>query len=169
MHIREATPSDCDAVRHVHAESITGLGVEEYSQEQVDAWATGCESADYSSAIESESLDYVVAEDDRGVVGFGSVKYESSERYEATVDAEITAVYVLPEMAREGVGSGLYAELERRARERGVRALGLSASKNAVPFYEAQGYERVREFAHEFSSHDDTGVEGIVVKMKKEL
>ncbi|WP_435155471.1 GNAT family N-acetyltransferase [Haladaptatus sp. DFWS20] len=169
MRIREAMPADSDAVRRVHAESITVLGRDGYSREQVNAWAQGCESADYSAAIGSESRYYIVAEDERGVLGFGSFQYESPEGYEATVDAEITAVYVHPEVARDGVGSKIYTELERRAREKGIRVLGLSASLNAVPFYESHGYERVREHAHEFSSHESTEVEGIVVEMKKTL
>lgn len=169
MNIREAVPSDSEAVYRVHVASIAELGVEGYTQEQVDAWAQGCESADYSAAIDSETLDFVVAEDDGEVVGFGSLRYESPEGYETTVDAEVTAVYVHPAVARNGVGSKLYTELEHRARERGVRTLGLSVSLNAVAFYESHGYERVREYTHEFSSRDATGVEGTVVEMKKEL
>ncbi|SIR48886.1 putative acetyltransferase [Haladaptatus litoreus] len=169
MQIRDAMPEESDAVRRVHVESIIELGRDGYSPEQVEAWAQRCESADYSAAIGSETQEFVVAEDDRGVVGFGSLKYESPEEYEATVDAEITAVYVHPAVAREGVGSKLYSKLECRAREQGVQTLGLSASKNAVPFYEAHGCERVREFVHEFSSDDGTGVKGAVVEMKKTL
>lgn len=169
MRLREAVPSDSEAVRSVHFESIKELGLEGYTQKQVDAWAQGCTSANYAAAIDSEDLYFVVAEDDRGVVGFGSLKFDSPEDYEATIDAEVTAVYVHPAVARDGVGSKIYAELECRARERGVQTLGLSASLNAVPFYESHGYERVREYAHEFSSHESTGVEGIVVEMEKKL
>ncbi|GAA0225562.1 GNAT family N-acetyltransferase [Haladaptatus pallidirubidus] len=169
MQIRDAVPEDSDTVYRVHVESIAELGRDGYSQEQVEAWAQGCESADYSTAIDSETQAFVAAEDGRGVVGFGSLNYESPEEYEVTVDAEITAVYVHPAVAREGIGSKIYSELERRAREQGVRTLGLSASKNAVPFYDSHGYERVREYVHEFSSDDETGVEGYVVEMKKKV
>lgn len=50
-----------------------------------------------------------------------------------------------------------------------VQMLSLSASLNAVPFYKAHGYERVREQSHEFSSHESTGVTGSIVEMKKRL
>jgi len=76
---------------------------------------------------------------------------------------------VLPSVARDGVGTEIYTELERRAREQAVAALGLSASLPAVPFYEVHGYERVTEYDHEFSSHEGTGVTGRVVEMRKEL
>ncbi|MEM4780046.1 MAG: GNAT family N-acetyltransferase, partial [Halalkalicoccus sp.] len=84
-------------------------------------------------------------------------------------DAEVTGVYVDPSAARQGIGSTLLADLERYGRERGVRTLALSASLNAVPFYQAHGYERVREYRHEFSNHESTGVEGIVVEMATRL
>ncbi|RDI69873.1 GNAT family N-acetyltransferase [Halopelagius longus] len=169
MEIRDARPSDADAVRATHSDSIEGLGTEAYSDKQVDAWAEGCESADYTPAIESEKSEFVVAEADGKVVAFGSLKRAPPEGYEADVDAEVTGVYVHPSVARDGVGTRIYEELERRARARDVRTLGLSASLNAVPFYENCGYERIREYAHEFSSHESTGVTGVVVEMKKEL
>lgn len=169
MRVREAKPTDSEVVRSVHSDSIRGLGTEAYSEEQVAAWARGCESADYAAAIEADELAYVVAEIEDDVVGFGSLELGPPDGYEADADAEVTGVYVHPSVAREGVGTRIYEELERRARARDVRTLGLTASRNAVPFYEAHGYERVREDAHEFSSHESTNVTGIVVEMTKDL
>ncbi|WP_435157857.1 GNAT family N-acetyltransferase [Haladaptatus sp. DFWS20] len=61
------------------------------------------------------------------------------------------------------VGTEIYTELEQRARAKGAQTLGLSATQNAVPFYESHGYERMREYTHEFSSHEETGVTGTVI------
>ncbi|MXR40420.1 GNAT family N-acetyltransferase [Halobaculum sp. WSA2] len=169
MSVRDAKPVDAEAVRTVHYASIIGLGPEAYDQRQVKAWASGCAVADYTAAIGDDGLDYVVADHDGVVVGFGSLKWEVPDDYEADVDAEVTAVYVLPSIARRGIGTELYTELERRAREQNVEVLGLSASLPAVSFYEAHGYDRVTEYNHEFSSHEDTNVTGRVVEMKKEL
>jgi putative acetyltransferase len=169
MEIRDATVTDAEAVRTVHYASIIGLGPEAYGEHQVEAWASGCGSADYEAAIRSDELTQVVADRDGVVVGFGSLSWETPDSYGTDVGAEVTAVYVLPSVARRGVGTELYAELERRAREAGVTGLGLSASLPAVPFYESHGYDRVSEYDHEFSSHEGTGVTGRVVRMKKEL
>ncbi|ELZ02659.1 GNAT family N-acetyltransferase [Natrialba asiatica] len=168
MEVREAVPDDADAIRTTHAASITELGTESYSQEQVDAWAAGCESADYTAAIESPDH-YLVVAVAESVRGFGSLVFVAPEEYEATVDAEVTAVYVHPSVAREGVGSRIEESLERRAGERGVSALGLTASQNAVAFYRSRGYERIGATRHEFSGHESTGVYGTVVEMRKEL
>lgn len=169
MSVRNAIPADAEVVRTVHYASIVGLGPEAYDQQQVNAWASGCGTADYTEAIEAAGLEYVVATRDSVVVGFGSLNWEVPDDYETNVNAEVTAVYVLPSVAREGIGTGIYAELEQRAREQGVKVLGLSASLPAVSFYEAHGYDRVTEHDHEFSSHKDTDVTGRVVEMKKEL
>lgn len=169
MQLRDATPADAEAIREVHASAIRELGTQAYSPEQVEAWARGCESADYTSAIEADELEYIVAERDGDVLGFGSLKLAPPADYDATVDAEVTGVYVDPSVAREGIGTRLYTELEDRARAHGSGTLGLKASRNAVPFYEAHGYERVREHTHEFSSQESTGVTGVVVEMKKPL
>ncbi|SFR58834.1 GNAT family N-acetyltransferase [Halorubrum sodomense] len=169
MEVRDATPRDAEAARTVHYASIVGLGPEGYDERQVRAWAAGCGDADYADGIDAEDAECVVAERDGVVVGFGTLTADPPDGYEADPDAEVTAVYVLPAVAREGVGSRLYEELERRAREHGVEAVGLTASLPAVPFYEAHGYDRVAERDHEFSSQEGTGVTGRVVEMRKKL
>jgi putative acetyltransferase len=82
-------------------------------------------------------------------------------------DAEITAVYVHPSVAREGVGSRIADELEARARAAGATVVGLTASLPAVPFYASRGYERVEERTHEFSAGAETGVTGTVVELRR--
>lgn len=168
MNVREATVEDAESIREVHRQSIEGLGPQAYDPEQVRAWAAGCDSADYAASIESEGA-FLVAELDRSVVGFGSLSLGPPDGYAADVDAEVTGVYVTPGVTRRGVGTALYRELERRARAAGADLLGLWASRNAVPFYEAQGYEQVREHDHEFSADVGTDVTGTVVEMTKPL
>jgi putative acetyltransferase len=172
MQVRVATVADVEAIRRVHEASIRELGSETYDAEQVAAWAAGVQSAEYA-AVADEEFYYAVAEDVSGetaaVVGFGTLARREPDGYAADVDAEVTAVYVHPDVARDGVGSALLADLERQAREEGFERLGLTGSTNAVPFYDAHGYERVRERAHEFAGHEGTGVEGTVVEMAKSL
>ncbi|WP_227377918.1 GNAT family N-acetyltransferase [Haladaptatus halobius] len=104
MDVRETEPSDSEAVRNVHSEFITELGRDGYTQEQVNAWAQGCESADYVAQIEADDSHFVVAEDESEIVGLGFVTLKPPAEYETTVDAEVTGVYVHPSVARQGVG-----------------------------------------------------------------
>lgn len=169
MNVRDATPGDAEAVRQVHRASIEGLGPQSYDAEQVAAWAAGTESADYAAAIEADDLEFVVAEVAGELLGFGSLTVDPSGEYGEDVDAEVTAVYVLPSAARDGIGTEILGVLEERARERDAASLALSSSLNAVPFYDHHGYKEAATYTHEFSSHLDTGVEGEVVAMRKEL
>ena len=163
--LRDATPADAEAVRDVHAASVRVLGSDAYDAEQVDAWAGDRDPSEYDTA--PDGADFVVAERDGRVVGFAELR-PSGGYFEAMRagpwTGEVSAVYVHPDAAGGGVGSALLAELERRARERGLATLGLQASLNAVPFYEACGYERVSEVTHEFG---DDGVPGTAVEMRK--
>lgn len=145
----------------MHLASIEGLAGGDYDDEQVAAWAHDRDPGDYP--IGSPDAHVVVAERGDRVVGFGWMKPDADDYFEAAVEGEITAVYVHPSVAREGVGTRIYDELEATARQYGIDSLGLWASRNAVSFYEAQGYRRVTEHVVEF--HDD--VEGTVVEMRK--
>ena len=168
MEIRDATDDDASAIRQVHEASIRGLGPEAYDDRQVEAWATGCASADYAASIDEDGNEFVVAEDDGTILGFGSLSHDASG-YPIEVDAEVTAVYVAPSVARNGVGTAILDEVETRARARGAERLVLTASKNAVSFYQRHGYVRHRSIQHEFSPGASTGVTGTVVEMVKPL
>lgn len=127
-----------------------------------------CETADYETPVESPEMTCLVAESD-AIVGFAMLNHTDPEEYVSDADAEVTVVYVSPGVAREGVGSQLYTELEAGARSNDIETLALSVSRNAVPFYESHGNDRVREYDHEFSAYLDTGVTGTVVEMAKQL
>lgn len=138
MRVREAVPEDADAVRRVHVESITGLGLGGYTWEQVDAWAAGCDSADYAAAIAAPDQCYVVAVLFGDVVGFGSLRDPGDESTtDGSAAGEVTAIYVHPAAARSGVGTALYEDLERRARASGVERLELMASQR----FEAEAHD----------------------------
>ena len=89
---------------------------------------------------------------------------DAGESLRTEVEAEITAIYVHPSVARNGVGSRVYAALEAEVIRQNIDSLGLWASRNAVPFYEAQGYERVADHSHEYRN----GVALTVVEMVKQ-
>lgn len=101
---------------------------------------------------------WVVAERDGTVAGYGRLDPGADE-------AEVTATYVHPDHDRASVGSILLASLEGYARASGAQTCRLWASRNAVPFYERTGYERVGEATHEMAR----GVELTIVEMRKPL
>ena len=99
---------------------------------------------------------FVVAEAAERIVGFGELDVEHGQ---------VKAVYVHPGHARRGIGRALLRELERIARVRGVAALWLDSSLNAVPFYRSEGFRESGESMHRLSS----GGSMPCVRMQKHL
>jgi putative acetyltransferase len=161
LSVRKAVTGDARRIRDVHLASIEGLAGQSYTQNQVAAWAHERDPEDYP--IEFDDTRFLVAEADEEVIGFGWMKPEASAYFQTDVEGEITAIYVHPSVARHGVGSRLYAELEERAIREDVNSMGLWASRNAVKFYAAKGYEQVTEHVHEYRD----GVELTLVEMEK--
>jgi putative acetyltransferase len=179
MQVRPATRADVEAVYDLHVASIRAFGPESYDERQVTAWAeTEFRGPDEHYPVGDPGHHFVVARVDRPQAGPQNRAASETNRELAgalagfghlAVDArEVQAVYVHPEHAQVGVGSALLAHLEGVAYGLDLSELDLTASLNAVPFYEAAGYERVREDVHETSGG---GVEAEldVVVMRKVL
>jgi len=162
--VREATPGDRARLRECHVTAIREFGPRVYDDRQVAAWANEVDPAeDYPVGADGHYL--VVAERPTGdesrreVVGYGHL---------APTESEVRAVYVHPDAAGRGVGTAILDALEARARELRLDALALSASLNAVGFYERAGYERVGRDTYT-TVHDGETVDLDVVQMQKRL
>ncbi|WP_423744677.1 GNAT family N-acetyltransferase (plasmid) [Haladaptatus sp. SPP-AMP-3] len=155
--IRRATEADAKPILDLRCASIRAFGTERYHEEQVERWAEHpFGSAPYLESIRNESESVAVAEGNGELAGFGRVELDSGV---------VSAVYVHPDYARNGVGSALLSHLESVARDAGVDSLSLHASLNAVPFYEGHGYERISTVTHEVTG----GVELACVEMRRDI
>lgn len=154
--VREARPSDAEAIADIHVAAIEAFGPEAYDEAEVEAWASREDPPEDHYTLDDPDAHWIVAERDGERAGFGHLDPK---------DGEIVAVYVHPDHARHGVGSTILAGLEGYARGVGLAEVTLTASLNAVPFYERTGYERVRPVVHETS----TGVALDCVEMGKSL
>ena len=141
----------------IHTRSVRGLAAPHYPAEVIDAWTlpiTDKTLAELSQNPDGEIR--LIAELDGEPVALG-VLVVSNE--------ELRACYVVPEAARKGVGTALVSEIERIARQHGLRRLELFASINAEPFYTSLGYRS--NGRTEFVLR--TGQPMSAVKMEKEL
>lgn len=141
LSLREATSADAASIADVHEASICALGSDGYDDEQVRAWLSNAHPERYP--LEEDGFRVVVADHEAdGVVGFGLLDCEPAGR-DDPLTGEIGAVYVHPNHARRGIGRAMLEALESAARDAGLETLVLTASRNAVAFYERQGYEGV--------------------------
>lgn len=93
------------------------------------------------------------------------MKPQACECFQSEVEGAVTAVYIHPSVARKGIGSDMYAALEAHAAGEAIESLGCRVARNAVPFYEIQGYERVTTHGCEYQ--DDIDI--TLVEMGKNL
>jgi putative acetyltransferase len=139
INYRAASPEDREGIWRVHTAAIRETCSSHYPPEQIEAWAGLLSaSSSYDQALAEHEM--LVAVDAGGqVVGFGQLD---------VLRSEIEAIYVDPAASGRGVGRALLAQLEQLARERGLQALQLAATLNAVTFYEAAGYRRGQDAVH---------------------
>ncbi len=152
--IRRAREEDADAVGRVHRGAIRELARGHYTDEQIEAWSGPRPAGHFAKVIGAK--EFYVAEEGGEVVGFGSLDAGA---------CEVDAVYVAPSAAGRGVGMRLLLAVEERARELGLKSLRVSASLNAVGFYERAGFELRAAGAHRLWN----GVDLPCAHMTKEL
>lgn len=158
VRVRPAIPEDASAMRALHTAAVRDLGATAYDDAQVEAWAAPDVDRD-GFPFDDPDHHLVVATREGDVSGFGML--HAPER-------EVVADYVHPDHARRGVGSTLLAHLEGYARGLGFDHLELTASRNAVAFYEHHGYSVVEETELDME-HRVEGVSLPVAVMEKPL
>jgi putative acetyltransferase len=135
VRIRPYRPGDEHALADIFFASVRDGGLEDYSEEQVRAWAR--ERPHTSSFVDR-------AEDGRLLL----VAVDANDLVMAYADLEdnghIDHMYCLPAWVGHGVGSALYDAIEAEARARGIRRLFVEASEAARRLFERKGFRVVR-------------------------
>lgn len=140
--VRRAVPDDGATIASIHEAAVSGeRGRGDYSDEQVSAWADAQTAAGLRERIGPRL--FLIAEDPVGPVGYAQLDVRS---------AMLRSVYVAPRGQRRGVGALLGRAVLEAAREAGLDRLGLDSSLNAVPFYEALGFEALGKVEHRLRS-----------------
>jgi putative acetyltransferase len=124
--LRFATAQDVPALIELQTRSISVLSIPYYSSEQIAAIGRSQKTA--RSADETCLIAEVAGE----LVGFAALVKQHSQ---------ISAVFVHPDLARQGIGAKLLAALETQARHQHCQMLSVMSSLTAVTFYQAQGYQ----------------------------
>jgi putative acetyltransferase len=141
----------------IHTRAVRGLAAPYYSPEIIDGWAFRVTDEGIRRFLRNPDHEIRLIAELNGVpVGLGALVIS---------ELELRACYVVPEAARQGVGSALVREIERLARDHGLTELNLQSSINAEPFYIALGYAVVERGEHVLRS----GHRMAAVRMRKGL
>jgi N-acetylglutamate synthase-like GNAT family acetyltransferase len=115
-------------------DTVHGINIRDYSQEQVDAWAP--KERDYEHWKERLSSRVTqVAEEDGVIAGFA--EFEPS--------GHIDCFYCRQDFIGHGVGALLFKAIEARAKELGAVKLFAEVSITARPFFEKRGFQIIKE------------------------
>ena len=143
--IRDARPEDAARLVEIYAPYIKGTAVSfEYEVPTVEEFETRIRKI-------SAKYPYLVCEKDGRIVGYVYAgQYSAREAYSWTVT---TSIYLDENCRRQGIGTALYAELEKRLKERGIINLlaGVAYAEkedeylthDSVKFHEKEGYKKV--------------------------
>ena len=132
--IRLIDIDDHSAVRYLHVKSMTAHSLDALSEAEIAAFVAFVRSPAYSDCIVAEEVYGAFV--DGQLVGTASWQFNGDDGR----TARISSVYVDPLFARLGIGRLLLAEVEARALQSGFGQFGISATLNAVSFFEKQGY-----------------------------
>lgn len=132
------------------AESVNGLGAEDYSQEQIDgalktAWGVDTQlihDSTYFAVLDGAQLIGCGGWSFRETLfGNDSEEDRSPQQLNANTDAaKIRAFFVKPSHARIGIGSVLMKECEKEARAKGFHRLELMATLPGQRLYSRHGF-----------------------------
>jgi putative acetyltransferase len=136
---RAATAADLAALWPLRTRAVRARCVAHYPATVIETWSASAPPASLAELVNLGSA--VVAEEDGKLAGFAVLDLASGE---------VDAVFVEPRHQGRGIALDLLRWLEGLAQGRGVQRLFLSASLNAVAFYERAGFMRVRDevYAH---------------------
>lgn len=135
--IRPVHAADLDTIAALQEVSILALGIPTYSEKQARAWARlGVECR--HDLLDQGS--FWIAELPGRAVGVGGWSPDSRDPSLAW----LRYLFVHPDMVGRGIGRRLVELAERSACAAGRRRLHVWSGLNAVGFYQALGYRRLR-------------------------
>lgn len=131
MELRNYETADCEELTKLFYDTVHSINARDYSQEQLDVWATGTVELEKWDASLS-AHDSVVAVEDGMIVGFGDMDETGY----------LDRLYVHKDYQSQGIATAICDRLEKAAS--GCQ-FSTHASITARPFFEKRGYRVVKE------------------------
>ncbi len=129
MLIRKFDSSDTEEIMQLFYDTVHRINIQDYSSEQVDAWATkDMDAAQWSEQLQSRMT--YVAEEQGKLIGFAELEQTG----------HINCFYCHAEYQRMGVGTQLLNQIQSKAKNLGIQKLFTEASITAKQFFERQGF-----------------------------
>ena len=134
IELRPASCDELDALWEIRTRAVTHGCAAHYSAAVLAAWLTAPAPDALRELIANGGG--MVAQEEGRLLGYAVLDAASGE---------VTALFVDPGGQGRGIGSMLLEAMQDAARAAGIGRLFLSASLNAVPFYQRAGFIALRE------------------------
>lgn len=131
MEIRQYKSIDLEQIARLFYETVHAVNINDYTEEQVNVWATGYVDLEEWDSSFRKHLTYVVTENDL-IVGFGDIDETGY----------LDRLYVHKDFQRRGIATAICNRLES---ETGAECVSVHASVTAKPFFEKRGYKIVKQ------------------------
>lgn len=135
MNVRLASPDEAEWLWEIRNQAIRYGCKESYSETVIHNWTPDEMPEGYRRAVENNPF-FVVDEASGQPVATG---------YLDLVAGSVEAIFTLPDFSGQGLAGRIMTAIKQEARERGMTELTLSATPNAVTFYQRQGFRIVKE------------------------
>ncbi len=127
--LRPYLPTDAELLAILMQASIEELAVDDYTEDQRDAWAASAEAEIFAKKL-ATNLTLVAVDADGEPVGFAVL----------VQNAAIAHVHVHPDLIAMGIGNTLCTALEKLAVARGSEGLLADVTDNAKGFFAKLGF-----------------------------
>lgn len=135
LEVRQIGIDDFAEVRYLHTTALSTKTADALSEAEVSAFTEFAASAAYADMLLGEQV----------YGGWIDGKLTGTAAWAANGDdgamARIGSVFVRPLYGRIGIGRRLVSEVEMRAHQSGFDQFAVSATANAIPFFERLGYQ----------------------------
>lgn len=134
METRLYMPDDLDDVLKLFYDNVHTVCTNDYTQEQLDAWAP--KNPDVVRFEASLNMNHTLVVEENGeIVGFGNI---GETGY-------LDRLFVRVDYLHKGVASLIVAQLEKYAKAKGMTFMNTAASITSKPFFEGKGYIELQE------------------------
>lgn len=129
--IRDYNSEDCNNLAELFYNTVHSVNAKDYSEEQLNVWATGNIDLDQWNNSFLEHFTVVAVEDDI-IVGFGDIDKTGY----------LDRLFVHKDYQRRGIATAICNELEKVINRSKITT---HASITARPFFEKRGYKVIKE------------------------
>lgn len=128
--LRHYNSGDLVKITRLFYDTVHAVNIRDYTELQVNAWATGNVDLEVWNKTLSEHLTYVALAEE-SIIGFGNID----------ADGYLDRLYVHKDFQGCGVATTLCNRLET---EIGANCITVHASITAKPFFEKRGYQVIK-------------------------